>query len=432
MRLDFPKASLQAISDNQSTRNGQLNDAYFPADLTVDMGNGDILSFPEVGVRMKGNTSRGPIVNGYSLTPRHFKVSLKATFDGEEYDTYPALKPFKKTWDDAAARKERKNRNLFGLEKFDLKYVPRNNNWAYDGNINECSAREIYCYDAFRKAGVMAPYANIVTLRVNNGSNSYNSFYELIEPIDKEFLKKRLDKNEAKGDLYKCVYNAMGRADLTRDGAVEKEEIDGQTVGTRIAGGKIGVENNYNLYQPVYQLKTNDDLGEASDFSSMANFINASWNLRYGNPGATTISDILDVDSFLSFSAVSHLLGNFDDQFYNWNNYYLYFLLSNGKAYYIPYDWDWSLGLGGYDLVYQSPIGEWTLGSGTPSSVYYNTYLTPGNIQNAYLAKIESLKTKVLDPDAFFDLVERLGIKDNEVDQVTNYMESKLASLETN
>ena len=435
MSLHFSPASLKAISDYQSTSNGQFNDAYFPADLTVKLDqDSDPLEFPEVGVRMKGNTSRGQIVynNGYTLEARHFKVSLKATFDGEEYDTYSQLRPFKKTWDDAAARKARKNRNLFGLEKFDLKYVPRNNDWANDPEqINECTNREIYCYNAFRKAGLPAPYANIVDFAFDNGMGSKSGLlYELIEPIDKEFLKKRFSKSEAKGDLYKCVYNPMGKADLVREGAVEKEVVDNVTIGGRVAHGKIGVENNYELYQPCYQLKTNDDNGEDSDFSKMVDYINAMWTLRYGDASQVDINDYLDVDSFLKFSAVSHLLGNFDDQFYNWNNYYIYFLPSTGKAIYIPYDWDWSLGLGAWYGVYEGPLTQTTLDGSSPSSVYYNTYLTPGAMQNQYLAYIQQLKTQVLNTGTYIDLVDDIGIGYEESYQVESYMESKLASLE--
>ena len=361
--------------------------------------------------------------------------SHRGDFFSQEYDSFAELQPFKKTWDDQNARKNRKKRNLCGLEKFDLKYVPRNSGFGSD-----CLAREIYCFNRFREEGLPAAYANLVTLTLANPTSSYESYYELIEPIDKEFLKKRFGKEEAKGDLYKCVYNGMGKADLSREGAVAKNETDGHSSGERIARGKIGVENNYEYYVPCYQLKTNDDLGEDSDFSKMANFIHAMWDLNYGKGTQDLLEQTLDVDEFLRFSALSYLLCNFDDQRYNYNNYYLYFLPSNCKAIYIPYDWDWSLGYtpsGDSDVVTSAPLEEVTLDGNRPANVYYATIFNSNNntqysrkqYQDDYLSYVSEYAPRTLDINAFESLISTLGCSNIEVSQVRHYFEVKAAKI---
>lgn len=431
--LSFSDASLKALSDYGSSGDKKYYDAYFPADFHLEL-NGTSYDYPEVGVRMKGNTSRTAIVgsdnNIYGSC--HFKVSFKETFDSEIYND-SALVQFKKSWSDDTAREERKDRDLFGLKKLDLKYVPR--------NLNSCILREIYVYDCFRNEGIFAPYANYSTLTVKNETtpNGRTGAYEIVEPIDKPFLKKRLGKQESKGDLYKCVYNGMGKADLSRSDAVNKTIENELTVGERVAYGKIGVEDNYNYYVPCYQLKTNDSAGEGSDFSKMANFINTVWNLTYGGwaNDDSHLDSILDVDQFLKFSAMSYLFGNFDDQRYNYNNYYIYFLPSSGKAIYIPYDWDWCLGLDtGQGMENIRPLDDYTLDGGKPASIYYDVFLggnpDSGKIsydrserQSRYLSYISQyIADGVLNPDNFVSLANQIGVKD-EISSVTSYMNAK-------
>lgn len=429
--LSFSNAALSALSSLQSN-GGKYSDAYFPATVTIVMDD-QIYTYEEAGVRMKGNTSRRTIVDGDNkiYATCHLKVSLKATFDDSTYDD-ENLVAFKKTWTDADARKARKKRNFFGLEKFDLKYTPRNN--------DSCILREVYSYDVFRKQGIPAPYATMCKATVSNETSSLEGTYEFIEPIDKEFLKKRYDKVDKDGDLYKCVYNSMGKADLSRDGAIEKDE-NSADYGKRIAKGKIGVEDNYNNYTPIYQLKTNDD-GENSDFSSMQNYISGIWNVTYKEKGKDELEKLLDVSEFLNFSAVSYLLGNFDDQRYNYNNYYVFFVPSTGKATYIPYDWDWCLGLdGGHsNLTTLDPFSTWTLDGQKAANVYYCTFFKEDrdgqklgydrtSYQNEYLQYIKNGMDSVLDSDLYSSLITDYGVSNSEYESVSSYMTNKKTSL---
>lgn len=441
--LTFLDASLKAISEYQSGKNGKsYYDVYFPANFSLQLGE-KIYVYDEVGVRMKGNTSRREILdsNGNITNTCHFKISFKATFDSELYSKLDQAKGFFHDWsNDPTGKKARKDRTLFGMEKIDLKYVPRNGQ-----NDDACVLREIYSYSSFREAGLFAPYATLAKVNFSNSHSSFQETFELIETIDKAFLKKRLPKKEAKGDLYKCVYNDMGKADLSRSEAVEKTlDSHGYSVGKRIAKGKIGVEENYVLetgasYSPCYQLKTNDD-GENSDFSKMATYINEIWNVTYAGAGKERLEAVLHIDEFLRFSAISYLLGNFDDQRYNWNNYYLYFLPSSGRAIYIPYDWDWCLGLGknlanGASMARVSPFDPMTLDGGEAANVYYATFFKANKssqkisyhrsaYQSKYLQYVKDYASSILGENKFASLASSYE-KTAELSFVKTYMATK-------
>ena len=171
MDLVMSSEVMMFVSDYQSTR-GKYAEAYLPADLTVRY-DGEEYFFKEVGVRQKGNTSRANFFDGNSIYNLvHFKISFKATFDDELYDD-PMLLPFKKTWEDTAARRARKDRNLFGYEKLDLKYIPR--------NMGQTVLQETYCYEGFSESGILAPKSRVGLLDFGNGQEEMSSVYQIIE-----------------------------------------------------------------------------------------------------------------------------------------------------------------------------------------------------------------------------------------------------------
>ena len=398
-------------------------DCYFPADVTI-VFDGEPYEFPEAGIRIKGNLSRqGFFDYGFQGNLPHLKISFKATFDSDEYLGDANLTPFHHDWsEDAAGRKARKKRNFLGLEKLDVKYIPRNGNWG-----DNCTLREIYAYDAFRSQGLDAPYANSVYAELHSDSGSIYGDYEAIEPIDKEFLKRRYDKNEAKGDLYKCVYNDMGPADFTRNGNVDRDDW------SHVAYGGIGVEDNYSLYAPRYQLKTNDDGMQESDFSRMCSLMKSIWEVLYNGASEKTLTDAIDVDQFLRWSAVSYLLGNPDDQRYNSNNYYVYFRPSDGKATFIPYDWDWCLGLTytDRDMAGVGPMEDWV--SGARNRLYGAVLFENGQAgydpsanRAKYFDYVCDYAQSVLNPQHFAEIASKASAQNpTELSRVSNYCQAK-------
>jgi len=388
---------------------------------------------------MKGNTSRVEFLNqDGSFIPgayAHFKVSLKATFDDPIYDL-DYFNAFKHDWSsDSAGRKLRKDRAFAGIEKFNLKVLPRNTYLALGATYSQ----EMYCYQRFNDAGILAPHTSWASVYLSSSSASRSSYYELVEDIDKAFLKNRLGKAEAQGDLYKCVYSSS-RADFNRSGAVEisYDSVTGFCNGARVANGRIGVEDNYNYYHPSYQLKTNDD-GESSDFSKMANLINAAHSCRYEKGPIELLSKVLDIDEFLKFEAISFLFGNYDDQRMNWNNFYLYFRPSDGKAIYLPYDWDWSLGNSlSHDMVHLDPFYSKGLDNKNDvANVYWDTII-PGSkngdysldgFRATYLQNMrDAISNGYLDSSSYTSFIAGAPCQD-EWTSVKTYMDAKKAYL---
>ena len=202
INLDFKESAFKTMCELQGKSLPKFADVYFPADLKIKMNDKEY-TYEEVGVRLKGNTSRRSMLdnNGKISRQAHMKISLKATFDDELYDMDPKVTPFKKTWDDAVARKERKDRNLFGMEKFDLKYVTRNSGFGggFGGQGSDgCFSREIVSFDMFRKEGMLAPHSNICQVTLSNEVSTNTFRYQSIECVDKVFLKRHFSKADAK------------------------------------------------------------------------------------------------------------------------------------------------------------------------------------------------------------------------------------------
>jgi len=91
----------------------------------------------------------------------------------------------------------------------------------------------------------------------------------------------------------------------------------------------------------TYDLKTNKTQLESAK-AELSSFIN-DLNSKTGADFEQWIAQKMDVNLFLKTYAVNVLVGMWDDYWGNGNNYYLYFS-PNGKVYFIPYDYDNTLG----------------------------------------------------------------------------------------
>jgi len=382
MALSFSNAALYALSDYGANYSRQYADVYFPAQLQVTVG-ADAFTYADVGVRMKGATSRTEIAesDGTITDVCHFKLNFGATFDSDLYDL-ALFTSFRHDWSsDSVGRKARKKRTFAGMSKLDLKYLPRNQD-------DQAYSQDIYCYDVFNQNGIAAPKARWLALNLADAKMNEDLSYEAVEDVDEDFLDHHFGADG--GDLYKCTQvifssNSYSVADLARANAVSvSADASGYANGTRIAQGYIGVEDNLDGYHPNYDLKTNDD-GENSDFSKMAHLINVAYSLRYAKAPYALLDATLDIPEFLKFEAVSYLLGNFDDQRNNYNNYYVYFRPADGKAVYIPYDWDYSLGAHkGVDISSFMPFHQSSTHDLLNSNdLYWDTILTNSSLAYA-------------------------------------------------
>ena len=310
---DSELLKLQKDYDHYSSF-GSKSPIYRMADMVITIdGVGYLIR--EVGVRMKGNTSRTDFYSSSKgiYNAIHLKLDFQQTFDDEEYYGTDA-----KVWSSKDQRKERKERTFATLEELEFRWN-KSNDFSY--------LRETYAHQIYASEGVLTPLINLCSMDLGG---VHMGIYTLSEPVDKIFLQKRLPATELGGDLYKCSH----KSSFTKKNS-------------------IGIENEDEGRFYAFDLKTNK---KTSDHSSLKNLIDG-----LADPDITReeFASLVDVDNFLSYAAASWFLGNFDDLRNNYSNFYLYFLKSSGKAIIIPYDLDLSLGVTrGLEMSSADPFGD--------------------------------------------------------------------------
>lgn len=328
--IEMTKQNIQFMSDAGANKNDIRNDIYFPADIALTVGD-DQYRIHEVGIRMKGNVySRGPIAeNGSLVAPFGFKLSFNETFDDDYYQSYG----LQKSWTTAdPAYATRKDRTLFGMEKLDFKW-----NRSDDPSM----ITQAFAYDLIRNHIPIAPQSTLsrMTFITEDGAIPLG-VYMVNEAIDKTLMRRFFNKAEAQGDLYKCLWpvdlnliDRLGRHILQESNGVYSVNPD-----------VIGVEDTWANYHPTYDLKTNKKTSTHQDLIALITTLQDAGTLSEASR-KTALEAVVDIPSFLDYAAVSYLVGNPDDMRWNVNNTYLYFHPTTHKAYFIPYDSDWSLGV---------------------------------------------------------------------------------------
>lgn len=289
---------------------------YHPCDVTIKINDEVRFQGEEVGLRMKGNTSKDTGFvdeNGHFNSRVHFKMSFKETFiDSTDNDYYTH------DWsDDAAGLKARKKRRFGGLKKLDFKW-----NRNYDGTFT----KEAYSKYIYRDAGVLAQNINLIKLTVNTESDTFTDIYQTLECVDGTTMSNYYGNDGGDGNLYKGLY---ARANLTTDS---------------INGNNLDPESSSNT-EPTYPLKTNDD-GPNYDHTLMRNFV-SEINKKNVSADAMkeTLTNLMEVDNVIRYCAVAWVVGNPDDLRNNANNTYFYFNSKNDHFSIIPYDDDRCFGI---------------------------------------------------------------------------------------
>ena len=301
---------LSLYDQNNSTKE------YIHCDITYKKGS-EVTTVSDAGIRLRGNTSRRrPEGNGGEKHESgnadwhhcHFGVNLrKFNKDGDH--------------------------EIKGIRKFNLK-------WFKD---DPCYARELFCYDLFRRAGVWTAafdvYCRLWVHVEGDTSAAYYGVYEMIEPYDNKYLDKREDLfGNTDGNLWKCSYDSHGPADLSNKNA------------------NMGEDNDRDDF--TYELKeTGADFETAK--AQLQDFI-LKLTRKSDESFKKWIQEVCDVELFMRTYAVNVAVGMWDDHWNNGNNYYLYFNSQDKYAYkvfFIPYDYDNSLGTSNaYDAAKQDPL----------------------------------------------------------------------------
>ena len=264
--------------------------------------NGRTTVLDSIGLKLKGNTSRrrpegntGELHNSFNPDWHHFHMSLDFS-------------------------KNREAQRFKGLNKVNLK-------WFKDDPMY---AREIYSYDLFQRFGCWtAPRASYckVNIRVGGEAPAYYGVYVLLESVDEDYIVKRSAHwGSAIGWLWKGGYADNYNANFVQT----------------ISMGVEDVSTNPALSQYfAYDLKTRKSELAAGKVR-LTQFI-TDLNTKTGTDFQNWIAQQMDIELFLKTYAANVVLGMWDDYWSNANNFYFYFA-GNGKAYFIPYDYDNTLG----------------------------------------------------------------------------------------
>ena len=326
--LDMPEAELQKLQDDYDryAEIGSKSPIYRKATVSISITTAEntvVYRIPEVGVRMKGNTSRTDFYNAedgiYNYI--HLRLDFQETFEDETYYGNE-----RNIWDNEELLKARKDRTFATLEKLEVRW---------NKNHDATYIREDYAYELYRSEGILAPNC---TLSVLTWNDARMGLYVLEEPVDKVFLERNLPEADWGGDLYKLGWTWQP-ASFT-------------------SAKSIGIENEDKGEFYCYDLKTNKKTSQHEALTSLlVKFV-------MSNMTKESFAEVVDVDYFLRYAAVSYFLGNPDDLRNNYNNCYIYFLQSTGKMIVIPYDYDRCLGItvdynpSGHAMTQENPFSD--------------------------------------------------------------------------
>ena len=274
---------------------------YVQATLSF-VKDGETTVIDNVGLRLKGNTSRRRPEGSYGQMHQrdntdwhhaHFGVNLRKFADDDAH-------------------------TIQGVRKLHLK-------WFKD---DPAYVREVFCYELFRRAGVWTAvrdnYCRLWLHVEGDSKEAYYGVYELMEPIDKHYLKDRKNRfGSNKGYLWKCRNSAAGLNNPNGDILYDDDTDD----------------------RHAYTLETQTEEFDSARVQ-LVDFMNKLNGLN-DNEFYTWIQQVTDMDLLLKTYAVNVAVGMWDDYWNNANNYYIYFNgkgLTGYKFFFIPYDYDNTLG----------------------------------------------------------------------------------------
>ena len=277
---------------------GSRSSIYRIADNVTFTVNGKKYVVSDVGIRLKGTTSRCNFYNDvlgiYNLV--NFRICFNCTFDDlEDYGLETRI------WKSDEEKEKRKNRTFATMKSMELKWnITADNTYV----------RNIYVQELFRNYGVPVQKCSLSTLSLGGCKLGIYRFFEL---VDEGFIHRYFPEKDWGGDLYKvrCTDRSPATYSLGNDYGV--------------ASKKKAVDYNFDL-------KTNVQKSRHQTLVNLLEVIN--------NPAADQddFDRVADMDEIAMVQAVNFAMGNQDDMRNNYNNHYVYFRKSDGKAVIIPYD----------------------------------------------------------------------------------------------
>ena len=281
--------------------NNPFTKQYVVATATF-VKDGETTVIDSVGLRLKGNTSR--------RRPEGWSGQMHERDNTDWHHVHFGIN-LRKYVDDNA-------HTIQGVRKLHLK-------WFKDDPMY---VREKFCYDLFKRAGVWTAirdnYCRLWVHVEGDSQEAYYGVYEMLEPIDKRYLKDRKSRFGASdGYLWKCRNAAAGLNNPNGDFWYDDDSDD----------------------RHAYTLETQTEEFDSARVQ-LVDFMNKLCNLS-DSEFYTWIQQTTDIDLLLKTYAVNVAVGMWDDYWNNANNFYIYFNArgtSGYKFYFIPYDSDNTLG----------------------------------------------------------------------------------------
>ena len=322
---------------------------HFCASVAFKKGE-EVTRIDSIAFRLKGNTSR--------RRPEGWSGQMHQK-DNADWHHFHMGMNFRYYWKDI-------RHTVHGQRKLHLKYFKEDPSYA----------REIYCFDLFRRFGVWtAPMDIYCRLRIHvegDANPAYYGVYQMIEPYDADYVKVREDQFGGNdGFLWKCRYGASLNS-------------------VYASFGYDGGQGQYS--NCVYELKTSTEEFDAAK-EQLKDFI-LKLTGKTGESFDTWISTHCDVELLLRTYAVTTATGMWDDYWNNSNNFYIYFDAKDKldyKFYLLPYDYDNTLGTSG-DCGVQKDSGRHSpLSWGKPENVLISKIIEIPRYRQMYIDALKEL-----------------------------------------
>lgn len=307
--LSIDKSELAKLQNDLEAERIASNKSavYRKAELMTVTVNQKKYVMDEVGFRIKGNNSKSNFYNDilgiYNLV--NFRLSFNETFDSDKDKQLEEIGAAKQSTKEK--KQKRAKRTFATLQNMELKW---------NSSMDNTYVRNIYAFEMFKDNGISAQNCRLAVFSINN---SIMGIYRFFEPVDEIFINRYFPKEDQGGDLYKCKW------------------VDTQPV-TYETGNSYGISDRDKGIFYNFELKTNKESSKHQQLKHLLEVLNNK------NVTRAQLEAVVDIDSFLRFSAINYLLGNQDDMRNNYNNHYLYFRPSDGKAVFIPYDCELLMG----------------------------------------------------------------------------------------
>ncbi|MFA5687238.1 MAG: CotH kinase family protein [Bacilli bacterium] len=325
--------------------NGNNNDLYWPVSVRLTV-NGRKYVYYEVGMRRKGNTSRDhhfwDHYHNHFTTSFSFKLKFDERWHKDIYAPFGLQKSWAKGDPDYDARN---NRTIMhdddgknGMSKIDFKY---------NKTDDKSMTNQPFVFSFFQKHGLVSQNSTLTPLQMNG---TKFGIITINEATDKDLIRRYFAKGADDGDLYKVGWGKTSSNEEHKKGSLMIEDvryIDNNPSNGLIPDGIIGEQDKFSGYNPGYDAK---ELHKNTiNHGNLVNLMQVLKDNENKQPGqySAALEEVVDMNSFLTYAAAAYLTGNPDDLRNNGNNYYIYFDPSdNNRAHFIPYDYDWAMGLG--------------------------------------------------------------------------------------